>query len=139
MAFREKSAWAMAAVMGTAGLYYLSLLVGGWRELGAVPPPMTVVPFIILVIVASIVAQVVLAVTDSKNAERPADEREAPIMARAGNWSGLALGAGVVTSLLHYMVHANGDLLFHSVMGSLIVSAIIEEVAMIVLMRRGYA
>lgn len=136
MAFREKSAWVMALVMGGAGFWYLSIVVGAWREIGAAPPAWTVVPFVILVVIASIAGQVVLAVGDHRNAEQPADERERPIIDRAGHWSGLLLGAGAVTSLLLYMSHGDGNLLFHLVMASLIVAAIAEEVVKIVLMRR---
>lgn len=136
MSFREKSAWVMALVLGGAGLWYLSLVTGAWRELGTTPPAWVVVPFIILLVLASIVSQVVLAVSDPKNAERPADERERPIIDRAGNWSGIVLGFGAVSSLLLFMQHGDGNLLFHSVMGSLLVAAIAEEVFQIVLMRR---
>ncbi len=136
MGFREKSAWVMAVVLGGAGLWYLSLVVGAWRELGTAPPAWLVVPFIILVVIASIISQVVLAISDPKNAEAAADERERPIIHQAGNWSGLVLGFGAVTSLLLYLGHADGNLLFHSVMGSLIVSSVAEEVLQIILLRR---
>lgn len=136
MSFRERSAWVMAALIGAAGIYYAHLVVAAWREIGAPPPPMLVIAFVILVVVGSVVAQVILAVTDPKNAEQPADERERPIIDRAGNWSGLVLGAGTVTSLLHYLAHGDGNLLFHTVMASLIVSSIAEYGFQIALMRR---
>lgn len=125
-----------ALLMVGAGLYYASLVTGAWREIGAPPPAMIAVAFVILVVVGSVIAQIVLAVTDAKGANAPADERERPIIARAGNWSGVVLGFGVVTSLLHFMVHGDGNLLFHSVMASLIVSTIAEYGFEIVLLRR---
>lgn len=136
MAFREKSAWVMTLVLAGAGLWYLNLVVGAWRELGAAPSAWLVMPFIVLVVIASIASQVVLAISDPRNAERSADERERPIIDRAGNWSGLVLGFGAVTSLILFMGHGDGNLLFHCVMGSLIASSIAEELFQIVLLRR---
>ncbi|HEY0033777.1 MAG TPA: hypothetical protein VGB81_10980 [Devosia sp.] len=136
MSFREKSAWAMAVVMIGAGLWYLNMFVGTWRELGAVPPPMVVLPYVLLVVVASVVAQVVLAANDPRGANERADERERPIIAVAGNWSGMVLGAGTVAAALHYMAHGDGNLLFHSVMGSLILSSIAEYAFQVALIRR---
>ena len=45
-------------------------------------------------------------------------------------------GFGAVGSLLHYLQHGNGDLLFHSVLASLIVSQIAEYAFQIALLRR---
>ena len=138
MAFREKSAWVMAAVTGLAGLYYLNLIVAIARDLGEVPPAAgAFVPFVILIIAASIAAQVALAILEPREADRPADERERPILAVAGNWSGLVLGIGAVTALLHFLYYKDGDLLFHMVMGSLILSQFSEYLFQILLFRRG--
>ncbi len=90
----------------------------------------------ILVIVASIIAQTTLAVLQPKDANAPADERERPLLDRAGNWSGIVLGVGAVTSLLHFVYHGDGNLLFHSIMGSLILSQIAEYAFQIFLFRR---
>jgi hypothetical protein len=137
MSFREKSAWVMAALMALAGLYYLSLVVGASRQLGATAPPVGIfIVFVVIVVAGSVAAQILLAVSAPKEASAPADEREGPLLQRAGNWSGLVLGAGAVTSLLQYLQHANGNLLFHMVMGSLIVSQIAEYVFQIALLRR---
>ena len=137
MSFREKSAWVMAALMILAGLYYLDLVVGASRELGAPAPPVGIfITYVVLVVIASVAAQVGLAVAAPKEANAPADERERPALQRAGNWSGLVLAAGAVTSLLHYLQHGDGNLLFHTVLGSLIVSQIAEYAFQIFLLRR---
>jgi hypothetical protein len=137
MSFREKSAWAMAALMILAGLYYLNLVVGASRELGAPAPPVGIfIAYVVLVVIGSVAAQVALAVSAPEEANAPADERERPALQRAGNWSGTVLGVGAAASLLHYLQHGNGDLLFHSVLASLIVSQIAEHVFQIVLLRR---
>ncbi|MEA3064673.1 MAG: hypothetical protein QOJ27_1119 [Sphingomonadales bacterium] len=137
MSFREKSAWVMAVLMSLAGLYYLNLAVGASRALGAPAPPVGIfIAYVILVVIASVAAQVGLALSAPKEANAPADERERPLLQRAGNWSGIVLGAGTATALLYYLQHGNGDLLFHMVMGSLIVSQIAEYGFQIALLRR---
>ena len=137
MSFREKSAWVMAVLMTLTGLYYLNLVVGVSRQLGAPAPPVGIfIAYVVLVVIGSVAAQVVLALSAPKEANAPADERERPALQRAGNWSGLVLAGAAVTSLLHYLQHGNGDLLFHTVLGSLIVSQIAEYAFQIALLRR---
>jgi hypothetical protein len=87
-------------------------------------------------VIGSVAAQVALALSAPNEANAPADERERPALQRAGNWSGVVLGVGAVTSLLHYLQHGNGNLLFHMVLGSLIVAQIAEYVFQIALLRR---
>lgn len=137
MSFREKSAWVMGALTLAAGLYYLHIGLAASRELGwAAPPVMLFMPFTVLVIVASIVAQALLAILTPKEANAPADERERPLLDRAGNWSGLVLAAGAVTSLIFFIRHQDGALLFHGVMASLIVSQVAEYGLQVMLLRR---
>jgi len=73
-----------------------------------------------------------------KEASAPADERERPLLDRAGHRSGLLLGTGAVASLLNFLQHGNGNLLFHMMMGSLILSQLAEYGFQIALLRRGY-
>jgi hypothetical protein len=137
MAFREKSAWVMGALMLAAGLYYLNMAIGVSREIGWTAPPMAIfIPYVILVIIASVAAQTTLAILSPREASASADERERPVLDRAGNWSGIVLAVGAVTALLHYLSHGNGNLLFHSVMGSMILSVIAEYAFQIILFRR---
>ena len=137
MAYREKSAWVMAAVMAAAGLYYLHMLTSVSGAIGGIAPPAPIlIAYVVLVVIGSVVAQATLAVSSPKEANAPADERERPVLDRAGNLSGIVLGFGAVASLLHFLSHGDGYLLFHMIMGSLIVSQIIEYALQIVLLRR---
>lgn len=137
MSFREKSAWAMGALMTLAGLYYLNLVVGASGQLGAPAPPVGIfTAYVVLVVVGSVAAQAALGALAPKDANAPPDERERPAIQRAGNWSGIVLGFGAAASLLHYLQHGDGNLLFHSVLGSLIVSQIAEYAFQIALFRR---
>ena len=137
MSFREKSAWVMAAVMTVAGLYYLKIVVDASESIGSTAPPMVIlIAYVVLVVIAAVNAQIILAISSPKEANAPADERERPALDRAGNWSGYVLAAGVVTSLLHFLAHNDGFLLFHTIMGSLIVAQIAEYAFQILLLRR---
>lgn len=137
MSFKEKSAWVMAAVMTVAGLYYLKIVIDASESIGATAPPMVIlIAYVVLVVIAAVNAQIILAISYPKEANAPADERERPALDRAGNWSGYVLAVGVVTSLLHFLAHNDGFLLFHTIMGSLIVSQIAEYGFQILLLRR---
>ena len=138
MSFREKSAWFMGALMTIAGLYYLHLALQASNALGGTAPPVAAVaPYVCLVVVGSIVIQTILAVLTPKEANAPADERERPLLDRAGHWSGYVLAVGALAGLWNFMVHGDGQLMFHIVVGALIVSQIAEYAFQIVLLRRG--
>lgn len=138
MSFREKSAWLMALLMTAAGLYYMHLVRGAAHVTGETAPSAIVIPFVILVVVGSVVVQIMLAVSSLKDANAPADERERLVQQRAGTWSGLVLAIGVVSALGHFMVFSDGTMLFHLVMASLIVAQIAEYAFQIVLVRRSF-
>jgi hypothetical protein len=135
MSFREKSAWVMAAVMIVAGLYYLSMVVAALQATGEAPIG-ELVPYVTLVVVGSILAQTALAVLMPREADAPADERERPLLDRAGNWSGYVLAGGALGGLGNYLVHGDGNLLFHFILGSLILSQIADYAFQILLFRR---
>jgi hypothetical protein len=137
MSFREKSAWVMALLMVAAGLWYLSVaLEASGGEGAAAAPAGMFAAFTFIVVAGSVVAQIVLAVAAPREANAPADERERPALHRAGHWSGIVLGVGAVSSLLLFLGHGDGNLLFHTVLGSLIVSQVGEYAFQILLLRR---
>ena len=137
MSFKEKSAWVMAVVMAVAGLYYLKMVVAASEHIGATAPPIGIlIAYVLLVVVASVNAQIILAISSPKEANAPADERERPALDRAGNWSGYVLASGAVASLLYFLSHGDGYMLFHMIMGSLIASQIAEYAFQLLLLRR---
>jgi hypothetical protein len=138
MSFREKSAWLMTVLMAAAGLYYLDAVRAASRALGETAPPIAVViGYVVLVVVASVVVQIVLALSSPREAKAPADERERLVEQRAGHWSGIVLAVGTVASLGHFLVRADGNMLFHLVVASLILSQLAEYAFQIALLRRG--
>ena len=136
MSFREQSAWVMALLMIATGLYYGWSVAAASRAIGATAPAIVVIGYVFWLVVGSIVIQVALALSSPKEATAPADERERSVEQRAGNWSGFVLAAGAVLALGHFLVSGDGNMLFHLVMTSLIVSQIADYSLQILLLRR---
>jgi len=132
MSFKEKSAWVMGLIMLATGLWYAQLVAAAPQA----PVIGPLVPYVLAVIVLSIVAQVILAILSPKEADAPADERERAAIDRAGNWSGMVLGFGVITAVIMYIGGWSATLLVHAVIGSLIVSTIAEYALQIYFFRR---
>ena len=137
MTFREKSAWAMSALTLVTGLAYL-------RAVAAVPadaPPLAQIgPLAIItfwVVIGSVAVQTVLAVMAPSEAQRPADERERPLIDKAGHWSAYVLTGAVLVGAFRFLLNGNGVELFQWAMGGLIASQLAEYALQIVLFRRG--
>lgn len=133
MSFREKSAWAMAALFACTGIFYL---IQSTPATNPSPPIMAFAPFVALTVIGSILLQVGLAVFSPKEASARADERERPALHRAGHWSGVIVAGGLVFALLLYLVDSNGTRLFHYAMLSLIAGQFSEYAFQILLLRR---
>lgn len=137
MSFREASAWVMGAFFLLLTAWYVGQIQPiSWRT-GTAPPVTGLAGTVMLVaIIGAVVLQSLLAARRPGEADAPADERERVVLARAGNWAGLVLGAGCIMALGNYLVHANGSLLFHGILLSLLVSTIAESVFQVWLFRR---
>ena len=141
MTFREKSAWAMAALMLVTGVLWLQ-----WSaDLPPGAPPLAqlgpLAPYVLWVVVGSIVIQTVLAIWFPRQANAPADERERPLIDKAGNWSGYILAGAVIIGGARFLMFGNGPgggtELFRWVVGGLIASQF-AEYAFQVLLFRGF-
>jgi hypothetical protein len=138
LSFREKSAWAMGALVLAITIFYLiDVQPISWRTGEAPPVDRHFIKITIATIVGSILIQGLLAARNPKEADAPADERERLALARAGSLSGFILGFGSIAALMNYLVHPNGDLLFHGILLSLLVSTIAESALQIFFFRRG--
>ncbi|MDJ0920001.1 MAG: hypothetical protein QNI84_02660 [Henriciella sp.] len=128
MSFREQSAWAMMAILTVGGLWYFNKVRAASVALGETAPPIMpfVIAYIVLIVIASIVAMSVLGMASPEAANAPADERERQADSRAGDLSGYVLGAGVIIGLLHYPLHMDGNMLYHIGFASLMLSQIAE-------------
>ncbi len=89
------------------------------------------------VVISSVIVMTVLAGSAAREANAPADEREKIIADKAGNWSGYVLALPALGALWHYSVSMDGNMLFHLIFLSLMLSQISEYVFQIFLYRRG--
>ena len=137
MGFKEKSAWVMFTSLSAGAYVYGYAIVKNIDNLYGVPLTAFVIPYILIIVVASIVGNIVAAVTAAAEADEPSDERDEMIAVQSNSASCYVLGFGVVAGLFHYLYSANGDLLFHIVLGSLTLSAIAEYALQIYFYRWG--
>ncbi|MFZ5608241.1 MAG: hypothetical protein ACOY99_01370 [Pseudomonadota bacterium] len=137
MTFREKSAWLMMVLLVLASACYASLFQNASGDLGRTAPAATALPFVLAVILLSVVGQIVLALTSLGEAAAPADERERRAQHKAASLSGFVFAAGVVSALGYYLLRPDGDLLFHLVFASLIIAQLADYGLQIVFFRRG--
>ena len=91
--FREKTAWAMAAILAGGAAFYLNMVISASRALGQTAPPIIgfVIAYVVVIVIASVILMSVLAATSPSEANAPADEREKIIGDKAGNWSGYVM------------------------------------------------
>lgn len=127
----------MAGVMAATGIYYCDAYITASEALGwAAPPFSAFISYAVFAVTASIVVQIALAVVEPKDAERTPDERERPLLWRAGHWAGLLQG-GLCIGALQYVAHNdNLAILVHLIVGSLIVSQLLEYILQILFLRR---
>lgn len=117
----------MGALMCVTGAYYLTAYLAAVQAHGGAPPPLGVfVPYAVFVVVASIVVQIVLASVAPKAADQPPDERERPLLWRAGHWAGLVQGGLCIAAVLYVASSGDTAILFHLIVGGLIISQIVE-------------
>ncbi|MEQ8558826.1 MAG: hypothetical protein RIB03_10965 [Henriciella sp.] len=139
MSFNEKSAWVMAVVLVIAAVWYFKIVAAASAALGEVAPPLLplVAGYIILIIILSITAHILVAVTKPSEADDTMDERDRIIANRAGSFSGVLLGIGVLAGLGRYLFDYDGNMLFHIVFGAMMVAQLGEYGAKIWYYRRG--
>jgi hypothetical protein len=137
--FREKTAWAMAAILTGGAAFYLHLVISASQALGHTAPPVIgfVVAYVVVIVIAAVAAMSVLAGTSPREADAPADERETIIADKAGNWSGYVMAVPALGALWHYAVNGDGHMLFHLVFLALMLGQIAEYLFQILLYRRG--
>jgi hypothetical protein len=138
MSFREVSAWVMGALMCGTGVHYLETYLDASQAHGGAEPPLELfTPYAVFVVVASIVVQIVLASFAPKEADRPPDERERPMLWRAGHWAGLLQGGLCIAAVLYVGYSGDTAILFHLIVGGLIMSQIVEYGLQIAFLRFG--
>lgn len=133
MSFREVSAWVMVIVFGGVGAGCLASILRAGLDAPPQPPVVASAPISVTCV---ILLEIALAVFVPKTSGAPPDERERLIIARTGHWAGLAFLAAVLPALGHYVVHADGDVMFNVIVLGLFASGLIEYGGQILLFRR---
>lgn len=139
MSFKEKSAWLMSCALLVATVFYFARVISASQGVDQLPPPHipSLFAYTLLLAVIAIVGHIFIASFSAKDANAKVDEREQKIFERAGYWSSQLLGGGVIVSLLLYLFFNNGDLLFYTVLGSLILAQLINYAVQIYSYRTG--
>lgn len=140
MPFREKTAWIMAVLLTLAGLKYAESVWSGIRSAGAAPgPDIGLIALVTILLVAgAVVAHIIAAAVSPEDANAPEDERDKLVWWRAGNIAGWVLGFTAFAGLWHYYFRSDGDMLFHIIVGGLILGQIAEYAFVIVFYRRSW-
>ncbi|MEM9314886.1 MAG: hypothetical protein AAGA95_09680 [Pseudomonadota bacterium] len=137
MAFREKSAWIMAAALLLGSASYFGVVLTAWSASGGLLPPL--IPLIVLytacLVGIAVAGHIVIALWTPREANMPMDEREKRIFFRAGHHSAHLCALGLLVSLGLYLVFRSGDLLFYTVFASLMLAQLMEYVLQIVFYR----
>jgi hypothetical protein len=138
MSVREKSAWALGAVViAMAGWYFSTVGAQAWQA-GAALPLGTLIAYLFLTITASIVVQVALAIANRGEVQNAADEREQAASARAVSWAGHVLTLVMVSGLMWFTAHRDGVVLFHTMFAGLLASQAVVHWGTAWLLRRGF-
>lgn len=127
MAFQEKSAWIMSISLLASGIFYFTTVISMSGSGQLVPPnvPVLIVYTVILTVIV-VIGHIVIALSALSEANAKLDERERRIFDRAGHLSGNVFGVGIIASLLLFLLTRNGDLLFYTAFGSLILGQLLE-------------
>ena len=137
MPFQEKSAWIMSVALLASSLFYFGVVMSVSQETGHLAAPVlpVVVIYTAILTLIAILGHIIIAVLTPKDANAAPDERERVINFRASHFSGYVFGVGVIVSLGLYLFIHDGNLLFYSVFGSLIISQLSEYLFQIFLSR----
>tara|TARA_B100000678_G_scaffold75577_1_gene62176 strand:- start:16746 stop:17171 length:426 start_codon:yes stop_codon:yes gene_type:complete len=137
--FHEKSAWVMGVLLILVGGWYFNTVWEMSREMGETAPPALglVAVATAMLIAGSVASHILLAIVDPANSEGEEDERDQQVLRRSGNISGYVLGFGCFAGLWSFVWQADGNLLFHIIVGSLLASQIAEYALTIFFYRRG--
>lgn len=139
MPFKEQTAWVMTVLLGLVGAHYARSVIGASLEAGATAPPDIglIASLTIILVAGSVVAHILMAIVSPNDANAPEDERDKLVLWRAGNIAGYVLGFGAFAGLWHFYWLQDGNLLFHIIAGSLVLSQMAEYILSILFYRRG--
>ena len=139
MSFHEKSAWLMGLLIAVIGVWYTHSVWQSSLALGETAPPNIALAAVAtaMLIAGAVISHIVIAVFNPSESDGTEDERDQQVLRRAGNIAGYVLGFGCFAALWQYFTLRDGDLMFHIIVVSLILSQLSEYILTIVFYRRG--
>src|SRR6056297_3217752 len=128
MSFQEKSAWVMCIALAVSGAFYVWSVAAIVQAAQVIPPPNAIgVGIGVLIIIAiAIFGHALAALGNPADANAPADERDHLVIWRAGSLSGSLLAVTTMLSMVGFAMIGNGNLLFHMMVGGLVLSQFAE-------------
>jgi len=144
LSFQEKSAWGSLLALLVLGALYFSSVWNYWRadQLDSMVFSGFAIGFVVLLVVVLAVYYIVLAVSSPPSDD---DERDRLIASKAGHWSGIALGLGVVVIIVQILLDGSFGrpvldspvLIANALIAAVLMSAVVELVIKILCYRRG--
>jgi hypothetical protein len=140
MAFREKTAWLTLATMFVAYSIYF-ILIGAAARNGE-PQLTTIISTFGMIAVAQIIVviagSVVLAVTSTKEARAPADERDRAIARRGASFGYYFLLVGVIVVGVVMPFASTPWKIINAALAAIVLAEIVRNAAVLLSYRRGW-
>lgn len=139
--FSEKSAFIMLIALLAGGAFYGRAVWSAYQASGEIMPAIIpiIVIYVVIIVLISIIGHIAAALSDIEGAQSFDDERERHIARTASSWSGMIMGGLILMALGLYLYNPDGNLLFHSVFGAMMIAQIFEYALQIILFRRASA
>ena len=141
ISFEEKSVWASLVIILLVFTGYFSQVFEGLTSNSLVKAELAglFVGAVISVIVLEIILHIVIAISNSREADQPRDERDQLIAMKAGNISGWVLGFGVlIIAGQAFMTELSSLWVSNLLLLAVFVSQVCSYVLQLFYYRRGY-
>ena len=141
VSFEEKSIWASLLILLFVYSGYFSQVYEGLisNSLSKVDISVLFIGTVITIVFFQIVFQIIMAISNSKDADQPSDERDRLFAMKAGNVSGWVLGSGVIAvTLLIFAIDLNSLWTANLLLFSMVVSQAVCYILQLFYYRRGY-
>lgn len=141
MTFEEKSTWISLGILLFVFSGYFSQVFNELLTdtLNKTEASGLFIGAVVTIVVLQIALHIVIAIFDARNAEQPKDERDKLFAMKAGNISGLILGAGVlVIAAQTFLSDLNSLWVANLLLFIVLVSQVVSDVLRLFYYRRGY-
>lgn len=139
MSFREKSTWAMLAIVALVYGVYFTIVFGDLdtTDVGAVDYQGLMLVTVVVLVILAIIANVLIAAANPSEADA-SDERDKQINQFGEYVGGYALGVGTLIGLGMAMADVEPFWIANALLLGLVVSELVSGATKVVLYRRGF-